>query len=151
MGGGYGAFEENPAESISLIPYIRRLVVTGFDKEEIIEAFFGPDYKQGVNSFWEIERRNYLFAAKSANWLRVKASYEPSPEETIPYMMPLMRVTEEEVMAAERKWSEWLALQDWMVGPRMPGEDVLRRNGNGNGNSYAMRSPGQRIKMEEDL
>jgi hypothetical protein len=33
-------------------------------------------------------------------------------------------VDEKEIVGAETTWSEWLAMQDWMLGPRAPGEGV---------------------------
>ena len=113
-------------ESVSLVPYIRRLVVTGFDTQAVLQTFFGPDWVKGIGQLHEIERRNYLFASKSGSWLEVKASYEPSPNETIPYMMPIRNPVENEIRAAEEKWSEWLAMQDWMVGPRSPPSEEMR-------------------------
>jgi len=107
----------NP-QSVSLIPYIRRLVVTGFDTPATLHGMFGDDWQEGIGRLHEVERRNYLFASKSANWLEVKANYDMSPNETIPFMKPLQAATEKEIVAAEAKWSEWLAMQDWMVGPR---------------------------------
>jgi len=105
---------------VSLVPYLRRLVVTGLDTPPLLHSFFGDDWTQGVGPLHDLERRNYLFAAKSASWLDVKASYEPSPAETVPCMAPLRSPSEAEILAAEARWSEWLALQDWMVGPRAP-------------------------------
>lgn len=107
--------------AISLIPYIRRLVATGFDTPGVLHGFFGNDWKRGVGSLHEIERRNYLFAAKSTNWVEVKQSYDISRDESIPYLHPLKDTTENEIQQAEKTWSEWLAMQDWMIGPRAPG------------------------------
>ncbi|KAJ5714919.1 uncharacterized protein N7483_012100 [Penicillium malachiteum] len=86
--------------SVSLIPYIRRLVATGMDFPGVLHGFFGDDWGSGVGPLHEQERRNYLFAAKSGG---------PS---------------DAEIEAAERSWSEWLAMEDWMVGPRAP--DILQ-------------------------
>jgi hypothetical protein len=108
------------AQSVSLIPYIRRLVATGHDTPGVLHGFFGDDWVKGIGDLHEIERRNYLFAAKSSSWLKVKQAYDLSPEETIPFMKPLRAATEEELQAAEYAWSEWLAMQDWMMGPRAP-------------------------------
>lgn len=120
-----GGASECQDQSVSLNPYIRRLVVTGCDTQRVLQTFFGDDWVKGIGQLHQIERRNYLFAAKSGSWLEVKASYEPSPNETIPYMMPLRNPTESEIRAAEEKWSEWLALQDWMVGPRAPPSEAM--------------------------
>ncbi|KFX99644.1 hypothetical protein O988_03713 [Pseudogymnoascus sp. VKM F-3808] len=117
---------ESQGESVSLVPYIRRLVVTGFDTQTMLQTFFGDDWVKGIGQIHESERRNYLFASKSGSWLEVKASYEPSPNETIPYMMPIRNPMENEIRAAEEKWSEWLAMQDWMVGPRAPPSEAMR-------------------------
>jgi len=68
----------------------------------------------------EVERRNYLFAAKSTSWMRVKQAYDMSPEESVPIRRPLRDASEKEIQAAEAGWSEWLAMQDWMLGPRAP-------------------------------
>lgn len=38
----------------------------------------------------------------------------------VPYLRPLQNVTEKEIQAAEAGWSDWLAMQDWMLGPRAP-------------------------------
>jgi len=108
------------AQGISLIPYIRRLVATGHDTEAVLHGFFGNDWVGGVGSLHEIERRNYMFAAKSTSWMRVKQAYDMSPEETVPFLRPLRDATEKEILAAEAGWSEWLAMQDWMLGPRSP-------------------------------
>jgi len=110
----------SPAHAVSLIPYIRRLIVTGHDSPGILHGFFGDDWAQGIGSLHEVERRNYLFAAKSTSWMDVKQTYDMSPEETVPCLCPLKDATEEEIVAAEATWSEWLAMQDWMLGPRAP-------------------------------
>jgi hypothetical protein len=108
------------AQSVSLIPYIRRLVATGHDSPGVLHGFFGDDWVLGIGSLHEIERRNYLFAAKSTSWMKVKSAYDMSPEETVLFLSPLKDATEEEIVAAETTWSEWLAMQDWMLGPRTP-------------------------------
>ncbi|KAJ5889834.1 hypothetical protein N7504_010644 [Penicillium tannophilum] len=110
--------------SASLIPYIRRLVATGMDFPGVLHGFFGDDWGSGVGPMHEQERRNYLFAAKSGGWASVKKDYDMSPLETIPFLRPLQGPLDAEIEAAERSWSEWLAMEDWMVGPRAP--DVLR-------------------------
>ncbi|KAK4192907.1 hypothetical protein QBC35DRAFT_159238 [Podospora australis] len=103
---------------ISLLPYIRRLVATGFDFPAVLHGFFGDDWQRGIGHFHEQERRNFLFATKSNSWLDVKAAYDMGVDETIPFLKPLQNATEKEIAAAEAAWSEWLAMQDWMVGPR---------------------------------
>ncbi len=106
--------------SVSLIPYVRRLVATGFDYPGIMHGFFGDDWIAGIGPMHEAERRNYLFAAKSGGWASVKRDYDMLPLETVPFLKPLQAVTSAEIDAAECTWSEWLALEDWMVGPRAP-------------------------------
>jgi hypothetical protein len=106
--------------AVSLVPYIRRLVATGHDSPGVLHGFFGDDWLRGIGSLHEIERRNYLFAAKSTSWMKVKQAYDMSPEETVPFLKPLGNVSEKEIQAAESTWSEWLAMQDWMLGPRAP-------------------------------
>ena len=106
--------------SISLVPYIRRLVVTGMDVPQVLHGFFGDDWAAGVGPQREQERRNYLFAAKSGGWASVKRDYDMLPLETVPFMRPLHEPTDGELEAAENTWSEWLALEDWMVGSRAP-------------------------------
>jgi len=108
------------ARAVSLTPYIRRLVATGFDIPGVLHGFFGDDWLRGIGPQHETERRNYLFAAKSTSWLKVKAAYDMSPNESIPFLRPLQAATESEIQSAEQTWSEWLAMQDWMVGPRAP-------------------------------
>ncbi|OTB18104.1 hypothetical protein K445DRAFT_73294 [Daldinia sp. EC12] len=109
--------------SISLTPYIRRLVATGLDLPGVLHGFFGDDWLAGIGHLHEVERRNFLFAAKSAGWLKVKSQYDMPDEQTIPFLRPLQNVTEKEIVSAEANWSEWLAMQDWMVGPRSPDVD----------------------------
>ena len=106
--------------SVSLIPFIRRLVCTGMDVPQIMHGFFGNDWQQGVGPQRETERRNYLFAAKSGGWARVKSDYDMLPLETVPFLKPLMTPHDEELVQAEKTWSEWLAMEDWMVGSRTP-------------------------------
>jgi hypothetical protein len=94
-----------------------------------MHGFFGDDWQKGVGSLHEIERRNYLFAAKSVGWAQVKQQYDMSPEETVPFIKPLQRVQLAEIEAAEKNWSEWLAMEDWMIGPRSPDEMGLMSTG----------------------
>ncbi|KAL2191055.1 hypothetical protein L209DRAFT_675484 [Thermothelomyces heterothallicus CBS 203.75] len=173
-------------QNISLHPYIRRLVATGFDAPAVLHGFFGDDWELGVRPLHEQERRNYLFAAKSGSWLEVKRAYDaahgpaagpfsffpppaaaaavplsappppPPPlrpfsssswaaeDESVPFLRPLRRVTEAEIVAAEAGWSEWLAMQDWMLGPRAVG--VSR----GAGTSSTGSGGPVGIKREED-
>lgn len=109
--------------SVSLIPYLRRLVATGMDFPGVLHGFFGDDWGSGVGPLHEQERRNYMFAAKSGGWALVKQTYDIQPQETIPFLRPLQGTLTPEIEAAERSWSEWLAIEDWMVGPRAPDLD----------------------------
>ncbi|KAL8993558.1 MAG: hypothetical protein Q9169_006254 [Polycauliona sp. 2 TL-2023] len=114
--------------SISLIPYLRRLVVTGLDFPGVLHGFFGDDWTSGVGALHEQERRNYLFAAKSGGWASVKKDYDMGSAETVPFMRPLQGAVGQEIEAAEKTWSEWLAMEDWVVGPRAP-EGLQRPSG----------------------
>ncbi|KAI9815112.1 MAG: hypothetical protein M1827_002955 [Pycnora praestabilis] len=105
---------------MSLVPYLRRLVVTGLDFPGVLHGFFGDDWVKGVGPLHEQERRNYLFAAKSGGWASVKRDYDMLPLETVPFLRPLQGPVDAEIQAAEKSWSEWLAMEDWMVGPRAP-------------------------------
>ncbi|SMR63970.1 unnamed protein product [Zymoseptoria tritici ST99CH_3D1] len=119
-----------PPIFVSPIPYIRRLVVTGFDKPPILHGFFGDDYVKGIMPHVECERRNYLFAAKSGGWRSCKRAYDigsgggvgggAGGDETVPFMKALKDVPAEEVRAAEADWSRWLGMEDWMVGEDGP-------------------------------
>ncbi|MCJ1431946.1 hypothetical protein MMC27_001302 [Xylographa pallens] len=122
---------------VSLIPYLRRLVVTGLDFPGVLHGFFGDDWVPGVGPLHEQERRNYLFAAKSGGWASVKKDYDMLPLETVPFFRPLQGAVDAEIGAAEKSWSEWLAMEDWMVGPRAP-----ESMGEGSGS-------GGRVKREE--
>ncbi|KAK7928457.1 hypothetical protein PG985_005455 [Apiospora marii] len=122
--------------AVTLNPYIRRLVVTGFDFPMVLHGFFGDSWALGIGPMHEVERRNYLFAAKSASWLDVKSQYDTRENLSIPSFRPLQNVTEKEIVSAESNWSKWLAMQqDWMVGPRSP--------------EVESNSPAQHIKMED--
>ncbi|KAK7178606.1 hypothetical protein PSPO01_15350 [Paraphaeosphaeria sporulosa] len=114
-------FRSRPAPAwVSLVPYIQRLVVTGMDKEGIMHGFFGDDWKKGIGPIHEHERRNYMFAAKSAGWAHVRYMYNTFPQECVPFMNPPQDVHLDEIRSAETKWSRWLAMEDWMIGPRAP-------------------------------
>ncbi|OQN98987.1 hypothetical protein B0A48_14847 [Cryoendolithus antarcticus] len=123
----------DPPIFISLVPYIRRLVVTGFDKPPILHGFFGDDYARGILPHVECERRNYLFAAKHGGWRTCKKQYdggsqEGGVDETVPFMKPLTDSKRDEMDAADKAWSSWLAMEDWMVGPRaVDGERERKR------------------------
>ncbi|KAH8432445.1 uncharacterized protein LDX57_010081 [Aspergillus melleus] len=89
----------------------------------MLHGFFGDDWKAGVGLLHEQERHKYLFAAKSGGWAATKKNYV-SPLETIPFLSPLQVSLDSEIEAAEGCWSEWLVMEDWMIGSRAP--DVLR-------------------------
>jgi hypothetical protein len=113
----------HPLPSTSLTPYLRRLVATGLDYPGVLHGFFGDDWVAGIGPLHEQERRNYLFAAKSGGWKFVKQDYDMGPMETVPFLRPLQNAGGLEVEGAERAWSEWLLMEDWMVGPRAPAEE----------------------------
>jgi hypothetical protein len=125
-----------PLAFVSLVPYLRRLIVTGFDTDGIMHGFFGNDWVKGVGPLHEVERRNYLFAAKSSGWAKVKYQYDGGSssngdgDETVPFMKPLQRVQIGEIERGERAWSEWLCMEDWMVGPHAPPPDMDMDDGN---------------------
>jgi hypothetical protein len=113
---------------ISLLPYLRRLIITGFDKAPILHGFFGDSYKAGIAPHLDCERRNFLFTAKHGGWRTCKKFYDAGSagggDESAPFMKPLEDASAEELDAAERAWSKWLAMEDWMVGERSLGEDA---------------------------
>lgn len=117
---GNGATAPEAAPYVSLRPYVRRLIVTAQDSPMIMEAFFGNDWEAGVGCIYKQERSNYLFTAKSGGWASTKAAYDVLPDEPVPFLRPLREPSEEEVCIAEARWSEWLAMEDWMVGARSP-------------------------------
>ena len=72
--------------------------------------------------------------------------------EAVPFLQPLEDVRREEIENAEKQWSRWLAMEDWMVGERAPG-----RAGNGEGMEGVNRTgnvadevDGVRIKREDE-
>ncbi|TVY13457.1 hypothetical protein LARI1_G009222 [Lachnellula arida] len=103
----------------SLIPFIQRLICTGLDNNLNIEKFFGSGGSSGIGTMHRNERKNYLKAAKRS-WLEVKLAYDIGSEETVPFLVPLRGATEKEITDAGLDWSEWLAMQDWILGPRRP-------------------------------
>jgi hypothetical protein len=120
----YGSGPRLHAGAISLVPYLRRLVVTATDSPIVLQELFGEDWMEGIGPLHSQERINYLFAAKSGGWLHTKSQYDLAPDETVPFLRPLREPQEEEIRAAEARWSEWLAMEDWMVGPRSPWEEA---------------------------
>ncbi|KAJ5937317.1 hypothetical protein N7454_004617, partial [Penicillium verhagenii] len=111
---------QQPSPYISLRPYVRRLIITAQDSPATMRAFFGDDWEAGVGCIYKQERINYLFTAKSSGWADTKAAYDMLPDEQAPFLRPLRDPSEEEIRAAEARWSEWLAMEDWMVGARSP-------------------------------
>ncbi|PWY92807.1 hypothetical protein BO70DRAFT_357944 [Aspergillus heteromorphus CBS 117.55] len=109
-----------PFPTISLQPYIRRLIVTANDSPAVLDAFFGTGWPAGVGRMVQEERQNYLFTAKSGGWAATKAAYDILPDEQAPFLRPLRNPDEDELRRAEARWSEWLAMEDWMVGARSP-------------------------------
>ena len=104
----------------SLRQYIRRLIVTAHDSPSILLAFFGDAWEAGVTYILKEERVNYLFTAKSSGWASTKAAYDIQPDEQSPFLRPLRNPSELEIQSAEMQWSEWLTMEDWMVGERSP-------------------------------
>ncbi|KAJ5520382.1 hypothetical protein N7463_000835 [Penicillium fimorum] len=109
-----------PPPFISLRPYVRRLIVTAQDSPAIMQGFFGDEWEAGVGCIYKQERVNYLFTAKSSGWASTKTAYDISPDEETPFLRPLRDPSEDEIRAAEARWSEWLAMEDWMIGTRSP-------------------------------
>lgn len=112
--------DTDDGEPLSLRPYIRRLVATGHDSPSVLHAFFGDDWLAGVGPVWQQERFNYLFTAKSSGWAETKATYDMPPDEHVPFLQPLREPLEDELRVADGRWSDFLAMQDWMIGPRSP-------------------------------
>jgi hypothetical protein len=104
--------------SVSLIPYIRRLFCSGNNTDTILREFFGSCWYSGIGTLQE--RQNYLCAAKSAPWDKRKLAYDIGSQKTAPHLVPLRDATVKEIMDAERYWTEWMGMQDWMLGPRRP-------------------------------
>ncbi|KAJ5930589.1 hypothetical protein N7466_006082 [Penicillium verhagenii] len=111
---------QQSAPYVSLRPYVRRLIITAQDSPATMRAFFGDDWEAGVGCIYKQERINYLFTAKSSGWADTKTAYDMLPDEQAPFLRPLRDPSEEEIRAAEARWSEWLAMEDWMVGARSP-------------------------------
>ncbi|KAJ5594420.1 uncharacterized protein N7459_000628 [Penicillium hispanicum] len=105
---------------VSLRPYVRRLIITAQDSPVTMRTFFGESWEAGVGCIYKQERANYLFTAKSSGWASTKAAYDILPDEQTPFLRPLREPSEDEIRAAEGRWSEWLAMEDWMVGARSP-------------------------------
>ncbi|GFF54570.1 hypothetical protein CNMCM6936_006608 [Aspergillus lentulus] len=112
--------ESADAASVPARTYIRRLIATGQDTPANLRLFFGEDWVAGVGAIRQQERLNYLFAAKSGGWASTKSAYDILPDQQVPFLRPLREPEEEELRVADARWSEWLAMEDWMVGPRRP-------------------------------
>jgi hypothetical protein len=112
---------------VSLIPYIRRLIITGFDKPPILHGFFGDSYKTGISPHLDCERRNYLFAAKQNGWRSCQELYA-SGDETPPFMKPLEDASPDEVAAADKAWSKW---EGWQRRENWSPSSRASINGNG--------------------
>ncbi|GFF37581.1 hypothetical protein IFM61606_00318 [Aspergillus udagawae] len=108
------------ASTVSARAYIRRLIATGQDTPANLQLFFGADWVAGVGGIRQQERLNYLFTAKSGGWASTKSAYDILPDQQVPFLRPLREPTEEELRVADARWSDWLAMEDWMVGPRRP-------------------------------
>lgn len=119
-GSDYGSTASGRSSFFSLIPYVRRLIVTGTDTPSVFYEFFGGDWLAGIGPIHRQERINYLFTAKSSGWAATKREYDILPDQQVPFLRPIRDPQEEEISAAEARWSEWLAMEDWMVGPRSP-------------------------------
>ena len=113
------AVPESPY-NVLVVPYIRRLVATSFDTPPVLHGFFGEDWQEGIGPIYETERRNFLFACKSDSWNAVKLAYDMDDGQTVPELKGPHTVSLNEIQSSERSWSEWLAMQDWMIGPRDP-------------------------------
>jgi hypothetical protein len=101
---------------VSWIPYICRLLCTGNDTDTILREFFGSCWYSGIGTLQERQ----ICAAKSAPWDEGKLAYDIGSQKTAPHLVPLRDVTVKEIMDAERYWTEWMGMQDWMLGPRRP-------------------------------
>ena len=112
---------------VSLIPYIRRLIITGFDKPPILHGFFGDSYKTGISPHLDCERRNYLFAAKQNGWRSCQELYA-SGDETPPFMKPLEDASADEVAAADKAWGKW---EGWQRRENWSPSSRSSINGNG--------------------
>ncbi|KAB8698128.1 hypothetical protein FH972_026378 [Carpinus fangiana] len=119
-----GHAQSRDAAGVSLHIFVRRLVVTGFDKDGVMHGLFGDDWHKGVGPIQQCERRNYLFTAKSVGWAAVKAHYDMRPDQCVPFLRPLQVDGPAELEGAEKGWSDWLYMQDWMLGSRAPSSDI---------------------------
>ncbi|PVH70098.1 hypothetical protein DL98DRAFT_620685, partial [Cadophora sp. DSE1049] len=51
-------------------------LITGYDTPGILHGFSGDDWQAGTLPLYEVERRNFMFAAQSTNWLAAKQAYD---------------------------------------------------------------------------
>ena len=111
------------------------MVVTGYAVECVLYGLFGTDYKAGILPLIEIERRNYLFTAKSVGWARTKKEYDMEDGQSCPFLNPLEDVSEVEIGNAEGQWGRWLAMEDWYLGERVRARAATNegRTGRGSG------------------
>ena len=72
----------------------------------------------------------------------MKRDYDMLPMETVPFMRPLQGPVIAEIEAAEKSWSAWLAMEDWMVGPRAP--ENIHGDSRAGGNGEPARTRGER-------
>ena len=91
-------------------------MVTGYDTPPVLLALFGDEWQKGVGCTFEMERRNYLLAAKSLPWAHVKAHYDEADGQTVPFLKAPIAVRQCEIVSAEMAWSDWLYLKDWECG-----------------------------------
>ncbi|CAG8220456.1 unnamed protein product [Penicillium salamii] len=109
-----------PSQFAPLRQYIRRLIITAQDSPANLWNFFGDAWEAGLSCILKEERANYLFTAKSSGWASTKIAYDILPDEQTPFLRPLRNPSEDEIQTAEVQWSEWLAMEDWMIGARTP-------------------------------
>ncbi|PVH71309.1 hypothetical protein DL98DRAFT_660704 [Cadophora sp. DSE1049] len=105
-----------PPVYVSLLPYIRRLIVTGYDTPGVPYGSFRDDWQARILPLYEVERRNFMFAAQSTNWLAVKQAYDLGPNNPVLYLSPPKDASEEVTQMAETGWCKCLAMEDWVLG-----------------------------------
>jgi hypothetical protein len=69
----------------------------------VLYEFFSDDWVSGIGELHEIERRNFLFAAKRTSWMKAKQPYDIYPKETAPFLRPLWDASEKEILDAGPK------------------------------------------------
>ena len=125
---------------VSLIPYIRRLVVTAHTAPTILHGLFGSQYPAGILPLLEIERRNYLFTARSAGWAETKRKYDEPGGQHCTFLSPLESLDGDEMEAAEGAWERWMQMETW-AGQGRRQTDMSFMDGE---------MGGVRVKREED-